>query len=154
VAGDSFGIVLRDVRITPMSVLGTRRIMETTSPETANYYLRFGWKLLNQYTVPATADTPEKVRYVMASVVGVEDTRRLITLHDTGEVNAYLELGWRLLEKYITTDENLERRQETLHFVLAWQRDEEAPVPGPATPRLLKEHITDFDASEEIPVEP
>jgi hypothetical protein len=137
-----------------MSVLGTRRIMETTSPETANYYLRFGWKLLNQYTVPATPDTPEKVRYVLASVVGVEDTRRLITLHDTDEVNAYLQLGWRLIEKYVTTDENLDRRQETLHFVLAWQRDEDPPAPGPAGPRLRTEYVTKFDASEEIPLEP
>lgn len=137
-----------------MSVIGTRRIMETTSPETANYYLRFGWKLLNQYTVPATADTPEKVRYVLASVVGVEDTRRLITLQDTDEVNAHLELGWRLIEKYVTTDENPERRQETLRFVLAWQRDEDPPMPGPQAPRLQKEHVTNFDASEEISVEP
>ena len=137
-----------------MSVLGTRQIMETTSPDTANHYLRFGWKLLNQYTIPATPDTPEKVRYVLAAVVGVEDTRRLITLSDTAEVNAYLQLGWRLLEKYVTTDENLERRQEAVHFILAWQRDEDPPVPGPEAPRRRREYVTNFDASEEIPVEP
>jgi hypothetical protein len=137
-----------------MNTLGTRRIMETTSPETANYYLRFGWKLLNQYTVPATADTPEKVRYVLGSVSGLEDTRRLLTLHDTGEVNAYLAIGWRLIDKYVTSGESLEQRQETLHYIIAWQREEEPPVPGPETPRFRTEHVTDFGPEDEIPVEP
>jgi hypothetical protein len=136
-----------------MSLIGTRRIMETTSPDTANHYLRFGWKLLNQYTVPATAETPEKVRYVLASVAGLEDTRRLVILLDAGEVNAYLEQGWRLIEKYVSTDENLDRRQETLHFVLAWQRDEEPPAPGSGPPLRQMRFVTEFGPQDEIDVE-
>lgn len=136
-----------------MNIIGTRRIMETTNPETANHYLRFGWKLLNQYVLPATDDTPERVRYVLGSVVGVEDTRRLLTLSNTDEVNTYLDLGWRLLEKYVTTVEDAQRRQEAVHFIVAWQRDEPPPLPGPEAPRMITEHVTHFDASEEIRVE-
>jgi len=34
-----------------MNVESARRVMETTCPDTANQYLRFGWKLINQYVV-------------------------------------------------------------------------------------------------------
>ncbi len=79
--------------------------METTSPETANYYLRFGWKLLSQYTVAATEDSPEKTCYVLAAVAGLEDTRRLLDVPDVATANAYLDLGWRLIDKYVSTPE-------------------------------------------------
>jgi len=127
--------------------------METTSPDTVNYYLRFGWKLVTQHTVPATEDSPEKTCYVLASIGGLEDTRRLLVLTDFAEANRYLELGWRLVEKFVTTDDD-QRRQERIHFVLAWQRDEEPPTPTGDPPRLVREHITHFESGEEISVEP
>lgn len=136
-----------------MNIIGTQRIMETTSPETANHYLRFGWKLINQYTVPATEDTPERVTYIMAAVSGLEDTRRILILSDGEEANDYLEIGWRLIEKFITSDQSVSHRQEKLHLVLAWQRDEVPALPG-QTVRRQTEHVTEFSGEDEIPVDP
>jgi hypothetical protein len=142
--------------------------------------------LLSQYTIPATEDAPEKVRYVLAAISGLEDTRRLVDASDIATANDYLELGWRLIEKYVTTPDSSgepngaseqqgpgekfggeepggdiaraelqpEPRKEQIHFVLAWQREEEPPTPGIDAPRLLREHVTQFDSREEIPVEP
>lgn len=113
-----------------MNLEGARRVMETTSHETANQYLRFGWSLINQYVVEATADTPAMVKYVLASVRRLEDTRRLLTLTDADAVNEHLTLGWRLVDKYVTASPDPERRDEAPHFVLAWQGDEAPVFPG------------------------
>jgi hypothetical protein len=113
-----------------MNIEGTRRVMETTSHETANQYLRFGWSLINQYVVEATADTPAAVHYVLASVRRLEDTRQVVTLTDGQEVNEYLDLGWRLIDRHVTASDSEGRRDETLHFVLAWQSDDPPPRPG------------------------
>ena len=32
-----------------MELGGARQVLETTSQETANQYIRFGWKLINQH---------------------------------------------------------------------------------------------------------
>lgn len=95
--------------------------METTCPETVNQYLRFGWKLLNQYRVEATESTPEAVRYVLASVRSLDDTRVLTLLTNLNEVNRYLEVGWRLVERFVTRSEQGGDRQESVQFILAWQ---------------------------------
>jgi hypothetical protein len=124
-----------------MDIEGTRRVMETTSHETANQYLRFGWSLINQYVVEATADQPSAVKYVLASVRRLEDTRQVIGLVDPDEVNEYLALGWKLIDKHVTASESGDRRHETLHFVLAWQRDEPPALPGSASA-----HSGRFDA--------
>jgi hypothetical protein len=113
-----------------MNLEGARRVMETTSHETANQYLRFGWSLINQYVVEATADTPAMVKYVLASVRRLEDTRRLLTLTDADAVNEHLAVGWRLVDKYVTASPEPVRRDEALHFVLAWQSDEAPTYPG------------------------
>ena len=76
-----------------MNIEGTRRVMETTSHETANQYLRFGWSLINQYVVEATADQPAAVTYVLASVRRLEDTRQLVTLTDGRGGQRIPELG-------------------------------------------------------------
>ena len=89
--------------MTLMNIEGTRRVMETTSHETANQYLRFGWNLINQYVVPATADSPATVTYVLASVRRLEDTRQVLVLNDPDAVNDYLDLGWKLIDKHVTT---------------------------------------------------
>ena len=54
--------------------------METTSHDTANQYLSFGWSLINQYVVPATADSPATVKFVLASIRRLEDTRQVVVL--------------------------------------------------------------------------
>ncbi len=104
-----------------LPIQGARRVMETTDPDTVNQYLRFGWKLINQYVVQSRSDALPVVNYVLASVRTLEETKELVTLTDTDEVNAYLALGWRLLDKYVS-GEIEGPRHESLHFVLAWQQ--------------------------------
>lgn len=113
-----------------MNVESARRVMETTCPDTANQYLRFGWKLINQYAVEATAETPAAVKYVLASFRSLDDTHEVLTLSDTAAVNEYLKLGWKLIDKYVTAADDRERRDETPHFVMAWQGDGAPPRPG------------------------
>lgn len=113
-----------------MNIDGTRRVMETTSQETANQYLRFGWRLINQYVVEATADSPATVTYVLASIRRLEDTRHVVPLTDPQQVNQYLELGWRLIDKFVTASTDPDRRDEILHYVIAWQTDDPPMWPG------------------------
>ena len=113
-----------------MSLEGTRRVMETTSHDTANQYLRFGWSLINQYVVEATQDRPAAVVYVLASVRRLEDTRQVETLSSSDEVNEYLKLGWKLVDRFVTTDEMSPGRQEKINFLVAWQNDEPPQRPG------------------------
>jgi hypothetical protein len=119
-----------------MEIAGARRVMETTSHETANQYLRFGWTLINQYVVEATADEPRMVKYVLASVRRIEDTRRLIQLTDPLEVNEHLALGWKLIDKFVTSSEPEDRRHETLQYVLAWQSEDPPARPGSTPPAI------------------
>src|SRR3990172_1114205 len=102
-----------------MNIESARRVMETTCPETANQYLRFGWTLINQYVTEATADTPATIKYVLASVRRLEDTRQVMTLTDPAQVNEYLELGWKLIDKHVSASSDPLRRDELLQFVLA-----------------------------------
>jgi hypothetical protein len=121
-----------------MNIDGTRRVMETTSQDTANQYLRFGWRLINQYVIEATADAPATVTYVLASIRRLEDTRHVVPLTDPEQVNQYLELGWRLIDKYVTASTDPDRRDEILHYVVAWQTDDTPMWPG-AGPRFHRE---------------
>jgi len=113
-----------------MKIDGARRVMETTCQETANQYLRFGWRLINQYVVDATPDTPATVKYVLASIQRLEDTRLVVPLTDPAIVNQYLELGWRLIDKYVTASTDPDRRDELLHYIVAWQTDDPPMRPG------------------------
>ena len=70
-------------------------------PQTANQYLRFGWRLINHYVVDATADQPKMMKYVLASVSRLEDTREVAVVSDPAEVNEYLTLGWKLIDKRV-----------------------------------------------------
>lgn len=117
-----------------MNIEGTRRVIETSNHETANQYLRFGWTLINQYVIEATADRPAMVNYVLASVRRLEDTRQVLTVTDAREVNEYLNLGWKLIDKHVTASDSPERRDEVLHFVLAWQNEDPPPKLGDAPP--------------------
>jgi hypothetical protein len=117
-----------------MSIEGARRVMETTSQEVANQYLRFGWSLINQYVVPATADSPTMVKYVLASIRRLEDTRQVAVLTDPAAVNEYLDLGWKLIDKFTTTAGSDARPIEVLNFVMAWQTDEPPELPGSGRP--------------------
>lgn len=132
-----------------MSIDSARRVMETTCPETANQYLRFGWTLINQYVIEATADTPATIKYVLASVRRLEDTRQVITLADPAQVNAYLELGWKLIDKHVSASSDPLRRDELLHFVLAWQADEAPRRPGDGRPAHSPLDAT-LEADEEL----
>lgn len=130
-----------------MNLEGTRRVMDTTSHETANQYLRFGWNLINQYVIEASEDQPATMHFVLASVRRLEDTRELITLSDLNEVNAYLTMGWRLIEKHVTAGDPAGQRDERLHFTLAWQ-SEDAPLrPGVSPPVLRNFELASSDAT-------
>jgi hypothetical protein len=108
---------------------GARRVIETTDADKVNQYLRFGWKLINQHVIEATVDMPARIKYVLASIRRLEETKELIMLRDTAAVNEHLALGWTLIDKFVTAEAD-ERRDEAIHFVLAWQ-SEDAPVkPG------------------------
>jgi hypothetical protein len=116
--------------------------METTSQDTANQYLRFGWSLINQYVVEATADTPATVTYVLASIRRLEDTRQVLLLTDPELVNRHLELGWKLIDKFVTASSNPDRRDEILHYVVAWQTDDPPMHPGATLSFQLELDVT------------
>lgn len=116
--------------IAGMNIEGARRVMETTSAEVANQYLRFGWNLINQYYVEATPDQPAMVKYVLAFVRKLEDTREIAIIEDPAEVNQYLIRGWKLVDKHVTNSDLPDGRHERIHFVLAWQTDDEPLRPG------------------------
>jgi hypothetical protein len=132
-----------------MNIEGTRRVIETSSHETANQYLRFGWSLINQYVSEATADRPAMVNYVLASVRRLEDTRSVVILTEPDEVNEYLGLGWKLIDKHVTASDSPERRHEVFHFVLAWQSDEAPLLPGSA-PTVKRTFNTTPDLDDEL----
>src|SRR4029078_3990041 len=130
-----------------MSIEGARRVMETTCHETANQYLRFGWSLINQYVVEAADGQPRMLKYVLASVRRLEDTRQIITLSDADDVNDYLRVGWKLIDKHVTAgDSDAVRvhlianpvpaatsdavRNEAMQFILAWQSEDPPVHPG------------------------
>ena len=119
-----------------MTIEGARRVIETDSADTANQYLRFGWKLINQYTVPATTESPPKVSYVLASMRSLEDTKHVVRETQWEMVNQYLDLGWKLIDKYVTAAQGGDVRDEVLYFILAWQREEKVVYLGeqPAEP--------------------
>jgi hypothetical protein len=113
-----------------MDLARARHIVETYSPDTVNQYLRFGWKLVNQHVVETRDGQPPKVKYVLASFRSLEDTRQLETLTDVNAVNAHLELGWRLIEKFVVQSQPDGPRHEQVNYVLAWAHDEPPRVPG------------------------
>jgi hypothetical protein len=113
-----------------MSIEGARRVMETTCHETANQYLRFGWSLINQYVVEAADGQPRMLKYVLASVRRLEDTRQIITLSDADDVNDYLRVGWKLIDKHVTAADSDAVRNEAMQFVLAWQSEDPPVHPG------------------------
>jgi hypothetical protein len=94
-------------------IQGARRVMETTDPDTVNQYLRFGWKLINQYVVQSRSDALPVVTYVLASIRTLEETKEVVTLTD----------------KYVS-GEIEGPRHESLHFVLAWQQEDTPVKPG------------------------
>jgi hypothetical protein len=113
-----------------MELARARQVVETTSSETVNQYLRFGWKLVNQCVLEPRDGLPARVNYILASFRALEDTRQLLTLSDVEQVNQHLELGWRLIDKTVTQS-NLEGpRHEQIQFVLAWMSDEPPKIPG------------------------
>src|SRR5262245_60634675 len=99
-----------------MEIERARRIMETSSPETVNQYLRFGWKLVNQHVLEPRDGAPTRVNYVLASFRALEDTRQVITVDNADDANMYLGLGWRLIDKYVKQGDASGLRHETLHF--------------------------------------
>ncbi len=133
-----------------MDLPGARRIMETTSFDVANQYLRFGWKLINQYAVPGTADSPPAINYVLGSFRTLSDTRKVVTLTDEAEVNAHLKAGWTLLDQYLTQSLESERRHEQVHFVLAWQHDDLEQIDPPTAGDSQAAYELDESTEEKI----
>ena len=111
---------------------GARRLMETSDPDTVNQYLRFGWKLINQYRLEATSDAPARMKYVLAAVIRtLEETKEILILHDASSANEHLDLGWVLIEKFVTAAAD-GPRHESVHFVVAWQSEGRPVKPGGA----------------------
>jgi hypothetical protein len=81
------------------------------------------------------------VVYVLASVRRLEDTREILLLTDVDDVNAHLRLGWKLVDRHVTASGTPERRDETIHFILAWQSEE--PPPRPSDVRAAEMAIGD-----------
>jgi hypothetical protein len=52
------------------------------------------------------------------------------TVTDPALVNPYLDLGWKLIDKYVSASADPERRDEKLHFILAWQSEEPPARPA------------------------
>ncbi len=53
-------------------------------------------------------------------------------VHETeysGETNVFLEAGWDLLTTYVTEYGEPYKRHETIHYVLAWQKEAEPKIP-------------------------
>jgi len=136
-----------------MNIDGTRRVMETTSHDTANQYLRFGWSLINQYVIEATTDTPATVKYVLASIRRLEDTRQVTTLNDPRAVNEHLDLGWRLIDKFVTSSSDPGHRDEILHYILAWQTDDPPQRPGAENGNSTQRGSEFSDSPFEAPLE-
>ncbi len=132
-----------------MNLDGTRRVMETTNAETANHYLRFGWVLLNQYLTEATEETPAKMTFVLASVRRLEDTREVLRIHDEQDLNKHLQLGWRLIDKFVTTSLEANGRQEQIHYLVAWQSDD-APLRPEAVPEFRRVVSSDIPSDEQL----
>jgi len=122
--------------------------METSSYDVVNQYLRFGWKLINQHVVESDGLRPTMMNYSLAFVRSLEDTRRLELLEDLEAVNRYLAAGWKLIDKYVTRSANFDLRDERLHFVMAWQTEEEPlyPQDGDAAEPVIRE----FPVSDEL----
>jgi hypothetical protein len=87
------------------------------------------------------------VKYVLASVRRLEDTRQVLALTNMADVNAHLDLGWKLLDKYVTASESPERRDETMHFVVGWQ-SEDSPQ-RPDSPRPTQEAFSPADTLDD-----
>src|ERR1700761_6152950 len=83
-------------------VEGARQVIETTDPDKVNQYLRFGWKLINQHVIESTVDMPARIKYVLASIRRIEETKELVMLENPESVNEYLTLGWTLIDKFVT----------------------------------------------------
>ncbi|MEX2112425.1 MAG: hypothetical protein WD845_04525 [Pirellulales bacterium] len=128
-----------------MSIEGARRVMETTCHETANQYLRFGWSLINQYVVEAADGQPRMLRYVLASVRRLEDTRQIIALSETDDVNEYLRVGWKLVDKHVSVSDADAVRNETMHFILAWQSED-----PPVHPGASEEFSTSYESMQDF----
>jgi hypothetical protein len=85
---------------------------------------------VNQYVLEPREGMPARVNYILASFRALEDTRKVVTLENVVELNQYLELGWRLIDK-VVTQANLEGpRHEQIRFVVTWSHDEPPRVPG------------------------
>jgi hypothetical protein len=89
------------------------------------------------------------VNYVLASVRRLEDTRAVMDLTDPDEVNQYLNLGWKLIDKRVAACDSPERRNEVLHYVLAWQSDEVPARPG-STPPMARTFDTVPEVDDEL----
>jgi hypothetical protein len=124
--------------------------METFSPEEVNYYLRYGWRLLSEHVIPATEYEPPKTKFVMAYISTIEETKQIVKLTDLEQVNTYLQLGWKLIDKIVTSDHDEPRRSETIHFVLAWQLYGDPALPVDDAERLSREREIAAEIEREL----
>ena len=62
-----------------------------------------------------------------------ELTRQLTEVTDTTAANKLIECGWTLLDSFVRGYGDPTERRETMHYVLAWQQDDEPKFPPKST---------------------
>jgi hypothetical protein len=75
----------------------------------------------------------------------MEDTRHIIMLSAADQVNAHLRLGWKLIDRHVTSSESCAARHETIHFVLAWQTEDTPLYPHSTLTNLELETANEID---------
>lgn len=53
--------------------------------------------------------------------------KEVVDTIDNEQVNKYLNLGWAIINTFVTLDEESDEPNQTLHYVLAWAQDGEEP---------------------------
>ena len=53
--------------------------------------------------------------------------REVVDTADNEQANKYLDMGWTMINTFVTVDGESDEPNQTLHYVLAWAKDGEEP---------------------------
>ena len=67
----------------------------------------------------------------------IENTKIVVEVRNTTEVNKYLQLGWVLINQYVIDVGELGQPSQQPRFILAWQNSE-APAEHPEDSSYLR----------------
>jgi len=59
--------------------------------------------------------------------VKLTKVKEVVDTIDNEQANKYLNLGWTIINTFVTIDGESDEANQTLHYVLAWAQDEEEP---------------------------